>query len=219
VRAPGEIRERFPATWEYLGRNRGRLEARERGRMRRAEWYAYIYPKNLALFGRPKILTADMANQTAFSLDAEGILYFLGGAGGGYGLSPALPALARPLLALLNSSLLEWMLRPPGLSSPFRGGWFSCEARFIERLPIRLPRAPADARALADLSERAGLAYKELRAARSDAERARSLREIEVAEGEIDDRVFRLYGVGDTERRAIEEIVTEARRESGAGIA
>jgi hypothetical protein len=158
-----------------------------------------------------------MANQMAFSHDSEGDLHFLGGAGGGYGLLPARPELARPLLALLNSSLLEWMLRPPGLSSPFRGGWFSCEARFINRLPIRLPSAPADMRALADLAERAGLAHKELHAARSSPGRASALRRIEVVEGEIDDRVFRLYGVGDGERRAIEEIVIEARRESGAG--
>jgi hypothetical protein len=214
--APGEIRDRYPAAWEYLKTNKERLEERERGRMRRAAWYAYIYPKNLTLFGRPKILTADMANQMAFSRDGAGDHHFLGGAGGGYGLLPARPELAGPLLALLNSSLLEWMLRPPGLSSPFRGGWFSCEARFINRLPIRFPSARADMRALAELADRAGLAHKELHAARSDPERASGLRRIQAVEGEIDDRVFRLYGVGDGERRAIEEIVREARRESGA---
>ena len=210
--APSEVRERYPAVWGYLRKNKRRLEERERGRMRHAAWYAYIYPKNLTLFGRPKILTADMANRMAFSRDGAGELYFLGGAGGGYGLLPARPDLAPPLLALLNSSLLEWMLRPPGLSSPFRGGWFSCEARFINRLPIRLPRAPADMRALADLSGRAVLAHQTLNA--EDPDKASALREIEAAEGEIDDRVFRLYGVGDAERRAVLESVIEARRES-----
>jgi hypothetical protein len=217
---PGEMLERYPRIWGYLGENRERLEARERGRMRHAAWYAYIYPKNLALFGRPKLLTADMASRMAFSSDGAGDLYFLGGAGGGYGLLPARPELVGPLLALLNSSLLEWMLRPPGFSSPFRGGWFSCEARFINRLPIRLPSEPAELRALAELSGRAARAHRQSRdASRSDADRASALGQIEAVEGEIDDRVFRLYGVGSDERRAIEEMVLEARRESGAGRA
>jgi hypothetical protein len=67
-------------------------------------------------------------------------------------------------------------------------------------------------RALADLSGRAVLAHQTLNA--EDPDKASALREIEAAEGEIDDRVFRLYGVGDAERRAVLESVIEARRES-----
>jgi hypothetical protein len=208
---PGDFESRYPLVWRYLSQNKKALEQRERGRMRGLGWYRYIYPKSMALFQRPKLLTADLANRMAFSLDDEGRYYLLGGAAGGYGLLPSRPELMRPLLALLNSTLLEWMLRPPGLSSPFRGGWYSCEARFINQLPIRLPSSPADLDALDALVARAVVAYGKLAAARADRDKTLAARQIASIEAELDDRVFRLYGVTADERRAVEEAVMDAR--------
>ncbi len=216
---PRDFEARYPAVWKYISQNKKKLEDRERGRMKGAGWYAYIYPKNMTLFERPKLLTADMADRMAFSLDGEGQFYLLGGAAGGYGLLPARPDLAGPLLALLNSSLLEWMLRPPGFSSPFRGGWFSCEARFINLLPIRLPSSTTDLRALGALAERAVAGYKKLNGARADRDRTLASRQIEVVETEINDRVFELYGVTKDERRAVGEEVAAARLALGAETA
>ena len=155
----------------------------------------------------------------SFSLDLGGELYFLGGAAGGYGLLPADPRIAAPLVGLLNSTLLEWMLRPPGFSSPFRGGWFSCEARFINLLPIRLPAVETDLKALGALATRAVVAYRQLNGARSENERSRHARKIEGIEHEIDDRVFKLYGVRTRERREVERLVAEAREESSGNEA
>jgi hypothetical protein len=138
-------------------------------------------------------------------------LFLLGGAAGGYGLLPAKAEFVGPLLALLNSSLLEWMLRPPGLSSPFRGGWFSCEARFINLLPIHFPTNATDLAALGSLAERATAAYRKLNSSRSDRDRNLAARQVEAVESEIDDRVYRAYGVTDYELRAIHDAVVEAR--------
>jgi hypothetical protein len=114
-------------------------------------------------------------------------------------------------LALLNSKLLEWMLRPPGLSAPFRGGWFSCEARFINLLPIRFPSSKEDMASLETLAMRAVDAYRKQLSARAERDRALAARYIEAIESEIDDRVFSLYEVSTEERRTIEALVTEAR--------
>jgi hypothetical protein len=208
---PNNFKQKYPKVWDYLLENRKKLEDRERGRMRHEGWYAYIYPKSLTLFDRPKLLTADMADRMAFSFDGNGDFYLLGGAAGGYGLLPAKAELVGPLLALLNSALLEWMLRPPGLSSPFRGGWFSCEARFINLLPIHLPKNATDLAALGALAERATAAYRKLNSARSDRDRNLAARQVEAAESEIDDRAYRAYSVTDNERRAIHDAVSEAR--------
>jgi methylase of polypeptide subunit release factors len=211
---PKRFKEQYPRVWSYLLKNREALEQRERGRMKRDGWYAYIYPKNLSLFRHRKLLTADMANQMNFSLDAEGAFHLLGGAAGGYGLLPAKPEYAAPLLALLNSKLLEWMLRPPGFSSPFRGGWFSCEARFINLLPIRLPGSPTDMNSLGALALRAVEAWRKHHAARSERDRDLAARQIEALESEIDDRVFALYEVTPDERRQVEKLLAEARAAS-----
>lgn len=208
---PRRFKEEYPKVWQYLMRNRRALEARERGRMKGDDWYAYIYPKNLTLFRHRKLLTADMADRMNFSFDEDGAFHLLGGAAGGYGLLPAKEEYAAPLLALLNSTLLEWMLRPPGFSSPFRGGWFSCEARFINLLPIRFPAAKKDMEALGSLATRAVEAYRKQYAARSERDASLAARQIEALESEIDDRVFRLYEVTPEERREVEKIVKESR--------
>ena len=44
-----ELSHQYPSCWDYLAANRSALEGRERGRMRHVGWYAYVYPKNLAL--------------------------------------------------------------------------------------------------------------------------------------------------------------------------
>lgn len=201
----------YPRTWDYLKKNKKELEARERGRWKGTGWYQYSRNQALDVVALPKILTADLADRMAFSFDGEGQCYLLGGAAGGYGLLTARPDLAAPLLAILNSSLLEWMLRPPGLSSPFRGGWFSCEARFINLLPIRLPSNATDLGALGTLAERAVSGYRELNEARAERDRTLAARQIEVVEAEMNDRVFSLYGVTHAEQRAVERDVAEAR--------
>lgn len=212
---PGKFKHDYPLAWSYLNENKVALEGRERGRMAGPRWYAYIYPKSMTLFQRQKLLTADLADRASFSFDAKGDYYLLGGAAGGYGLLPARPELAPLILGALNSTLLEWMLRPPGFSSPFRGGWFSCEARFINLLPIRIPTTKADRTKLSDLALRAVDQYARLAEAKIQKQIDAASRQIEEIEAEIDDRVFQLYGVSASERDEVVRIVRRAREETG----
>jgi len=209
-----ELAQRVPETWRYLQMNRKALEDRERGRFAGPAWYQYGRSQALDVVSLPKLLTADLADRASFSIDTTGDLFLLGGAAGGYGLLPATPEMALPLLGLLNSKLLEWMLRPPGFSSPFRGGWFSCEARFINLLPIR--NDGSEFPALGPLALRAVEAYRRLNGSRGERDRGLYARQIEGIEAEIDDRVFALYGVMPQERAEVERLVAEAREESVA---
>src|SRR5581483_10074149 len=183
-----EFERRAPRTWKYLLENRAALDGREKGKFRGPAWYQYGRTQALEVVGLPKILTADLADRMSFSLDHEGKHYLLGGAAGGYGLLPSKRNYMEPLLALLNSTVLEWMLRPPGLSSPFRGGWFSCEARFINLLPVQLPSSAADLKNLGNLALQASAAYEKLWSARSDRDKDLAARQVESVEGEIDER-------------------------------
>ncbi len=208
-----ELKAVAPKTHEYLRENEAALRARERHRFDGPDWHQYGRTQALEAVASRKILTPDLAREMSFSLDEDGAMFFLGGASGGYGIIPRNEGDHGILLALLNSRLLEWILRPPGLSTPFRGGWFSCEARFINRLPIRFPKEARDRNRLEALAFRAVETHEELLRSRSDRDRSLLARTAEAVETEIDDFVYHLYGVTEGERRAIEEVVSMARHE------
>lgn len=125
-----KFKKRYPLCWKYLNDNKERLENRENGRMKGNQWYAYIYPKNIDVMKEPKILTADLANHNSFNLDEKGDIHFTSG----YGIIPNENYSNKLLLAILNSKLIEWYLRR--ISTTFRGGYYSCEYRFIKNIPI-----------------------------------------------------------------------------------
>jgi type I restriction-modification system DNA methylase subunit len=202
----------YPLTWGYLLENREALESREGGKMRHERWYGYIYPKNLNAFGQTKIVTPDFAPSARYALDAGGQYWLTGGAAGGYGIVAPAGLEPRHLLGLLNSRLLDWYLHK--ISTRFRGGYFSYEARFIKWLPIWLPNLgnASDERQHGDLVAlvRRMLELHE-RLAQSggvlDEDRGQIEREIERTDREIDDLVYDLYGLTAEERRMVEEEV------------
>jgi len=135
------LESKFPRIWQYLCDNKGVLENRERGKMKgRSDWYGYIYRKNLEKYEQPKILTQVLASKASLVLDTNGKYYFVGGGNaGGYGILLRKNTLSLEYCCgLLNSSLLDWLLRK--VSSRFRGGFYSYAKRFLERLPIKVPQ-------------------------------------------------------------------------------
>ncbi|WP_048115474.1 Eco57I restriction-modification methylase domain-containing protein, partial [Methanoculleus sp. MH98A] len=129
------LKERYPLTWQYLLENKKYLENRENGKMKGAKWYGYVYPKALDVMPLPKIFTPDLVSQVSFSIDETGEIFFTGGAAGGYGILIAQGCSQNFVLGILNSKLTNWFLQQ--FSTKMRGGWFSCEARFIKHIPIR----------------------------------------------------------------------------------
>ena len=139
-----EMKTIFPETLQYFLNHKKELEGREKGKMKnRKDWYGYIYKKNLTRFDQKKILVQVLANRNSFTLDEDGIYYFLGGStAGAYGIllndeyNTAEDYLY--FLGLLNSSVLEFYIKH--ISQLFSGGYYAYGRQYLEKLPIKLPQ-------------------------------------------------------------------------------
>jgi len=129
------MRNKFPKTWDYLKENREGLI--DRSGVSEKTWWQYGRPQNLEKFESSKIMTQVLASKSSFAIDKNGEFVFVGGGNaGGYGIVIAsdVPVGYESLLGLLNSQLLDWILKKE--SSQFRGGYYSYARRFIEKLPV-----------------------------------------------------------------------------------
>ena len=198
------LRTKYPLTWIYLKENKKYLEERERGRMRGDGWYGYIYPKALDVMALPKLFTPDIAAKAAFSLDKIGNLFFTGGVAGGYGLLVSAGYSREYILGLLNSKLLEWLIRQT--ATQMRGGYYSYESRFICHLPIVLADTPVQER-LVTLVSQILQAASERAQCRAPQAGVVLDRRIASLDQEIDRIVYSIYGLSAEEIGVIEEAV------------
>jgi type I restriction-modification system DNA methylase subunit len=203
---------KYPKAWAYLKVNYDTLRDREKGKMRHEGWYGYVYPKSVSLFARSKILTPSIAAKASFALDPQGEMYFVGsggGGGGGYGILqlPDAQINAAYLVALLNSSLLDYIVKR--VSSSFRGGYFAYSRQYIEQLPIRTIdfTDPADIarhdRMVALVTQMLDL-HARLAAEGVPHEVAALQRRIETTDRQIDALVYELYGLTPEEIKVVE---------------
>ena len=203
-----ELAEQFPNAWAYLKENRQRLEARERGKWKHGKWYAFGRSQNLSEMEQEKILTPSIASRTSFTLDMTDYYYFVGsggGGGGGYGITIKDEYLSLTyyyLLGLLNSTLLDWLLKQT--SSPFRGGYYAYNRQYIEQLPIRTINFddPADVARhdkMVALVERMLALHRKLATATVPPDKELYRRQIEATDRQIDVLVYELYGLTEEE--------------------
>lgn len=190
-----EMRRDFPRAWDYLKRNESLLRGRERGKFDHAEWYG-LMRKNLEKWEGPKVMVPYMVTDLSAYLDEVGDLYFVNVTTGGFGIrtSKLDPLL---LVAYLNSSVLDRWFKTQ--ARPFRGDYYGANKQYIENLPIKLPRTPAEkhtADRIAAAARAITEAHKRLRAGNiGDHQRTRLEREIETQEAQVNRLVNQLYGV------------------------
>jgi type I restriction-modification system DNA methylase subunit len=199
--------EKYPLCWAYLTENKKYLENREDGKMKGENWYAYGRNQAIEVISMKKIITPDIAPSASYCFDEEGGYYFSGGAAGGYGLLAKDGVNPKYLLAILNSSLMDWYHHQ--VSTTFRGGYFSYESRFIKHLPIRTidfnnPPKKAVHDKLVSLVGLMLDLHKKKSALPPSSGREKIEREIAVTDEKIDEIVYGLYGVTDEERKIIE---------------
>ncbi|MCY4538590.1 MAG: N-6 DNA methylase [Chloroflexi bacterium] len=199
------IKARFPKTYSYLLSNKERLLKRKQFK----GWYSFSAPRNLNLHDNAQILVPLLANRGLFSLyPDQGNRYCLMASGGfSVSLSNKQDTLStKYLLGLLNSQLLFWNLRQ--ISNKFRGGWITCTKQYFGQLPIRTIDFddPADV-ALHDqmvaLVDKMLDWHKQLPDLTGEALRIAQAR-IERTDREIDELVYRLYGLSENEVRIVE---------------
>jgi hypothetical protein len=188
--------------------NRKDLENREKGKMKHERWYAYVYPKNLNLFGRPKIITPDIAPRSSFALDEKGEFSFVSG----YGiiLNEDLAYSLKFILGLLNSRVLDFYFKQ--ISSRLQQGFYRYFSQYISQLPIRRIDFENSAEKSAHdeivkLVEKMLALQKERQSVRreDDLDHVRNLeRQIAQVDAEIDQRVYVLYGLTEEEIKIVE---------------
>ena len=207
---PQEFASAYPKCWEYLLQNREMLESRERGKMRHEKWYAYVYPKNLALHDQRKMAIPRLVSRLAAVYDRDGGFYLDNVDVGGLILKEKDDAKWLYVLGLLNSKLLDFYLHR--ISVPFRGGFYSANRQFLEPLPIHHINFdnPAEKKmhdGLVALVDRMLELNKHLFPIRNTPcnERDELLREINRTDSEIDNLVYDLYGLTEEERRIVKE--------------
>ena len=202
------LKNDLPLTWGYLMANRPFLEGRERGLLRGSNWYAYGRTQALDVMPLPKLFTPDIAPQAAFSYDPSGEVFFTGGVAGGYGILPSKGYEPEYLLGLLNSRLLDWVVKQTATS--MRGGWYSFESRFIRDLPIAASSETVQdgksmRREIVGHVRRLLALSEELRAERTAGGMAPLQREFDALSFRIDHLVYELYGLSDDEIALVEE--------------
>ena len=201
------LRARYPLTWTYLLDNKGHLESREHGKLHGPQWYAYGRSQALEVMSLPKLFTPDIAPRASFSLDKTGDVFFTGGVAGGYGILVSPDHSREFILGLLNSRLLEWLIKQT--ATQMRGGYYSFESRFIRTLPISVPN-PDDPEDMACHDSIVSLVGQLLELNRRNliandaSERQRLQRLINATEAEVDQLVNSLYGLTAEETALIE---------------
>ncbi len=181
------MKKDYASTLEYLAHNKVFLENREKGKMRGAQWYSFVYPKNIDLMKQVKILTPDIVDRAQFAFDEDGEYAFTSG----YGITLKKETGISPkyILGLLNSKLLEFYLKR--VSTPMRGGFFRVFTQFLAVLPIRPINFsdPADKAlhgTMVGLVESMLALHKHKAAAQTQPEQELLQRQIEITDRQID---------------------------------
>jgi predicted type IV restriction endonuclease len=201
-----EMRIRFPNTYNYFLKNKDILQLRERKRMRGPFWYGYVYPKNLEIMSKRKILVPDIADRASFALDKEGQFAFTSGYA--ITLKREVPETDLYILGLLNSKLLDFFLKR--ISTTLRGGYFRYFTQYIEQLPIRTIdfTDKADKRRhdrMVSLVETMLELNKKVAEMKAGHERTVVGRQIAATDRQIDQLVYELYGLTDEEIAIVEK--------------
>ena len=199
-----ELASDFPLAYRYLRSHKSTLEARERGKFKGPNWYAFGYPKSMILFQRQKIIVPDFNNVASFTLDEYSHFYKTG-----YGilLGQGVTESALYVLGLINSPLLFRYLTRVG--TMLRGGYVRFWTQYIEQLPIRTidftnPADVARHDRMVSLVERMLDLHKRLAAEQTPHVKTVLQRQIEATDRQIDVLVYELYGLTEEEIAVVE---------------
>ena len=204
-----ELQKRFQLLHAYLNENKDYLSAREKGRFRGREWFQYGRQQNIDLMLLPKILVPDIADCASFALDEGGDYTFTSGYG--ITLRPDVGESPKYILALLNSSVLDFYLKR--ISTTMRGGFFRYFTQYIGRLPIRRidfsnSTEKAEHDRLVSLVDQITTLHRQAAAAKSPPDKEGLDRQIHTAARQIDEAVCGLYGVDFADISGATEITT-----------
>ena len=131
-----EIKNKFPYCHDYLKLNEETLRNREKGKMNYKNWYSYVYPKNLILSNKPKLVSPDITFGLNITIDNNPLCL----KNGAYGIQVLnkYHDYENFFMCLLNSNLLWFYLKSTG--NVLRGGYFRFNTKYITPFPV--PKLP-----------------------------------------------------------------------------
>lgn len=133
------LQGQFPATWKYLSRHRGTLEARSPVKRGHLNWWEPVRPRLPRRLMRPKIVSPHLVILPRFCLDREGKY----AVSHGPFLYPNDPTVEHDLLlfltGVLNSPVCYWYLSSH--SDKYGRGYAMLEAKTLKHLPVPDPRS------------------------------------------------------------------------------
>ena len=202
-----EFKKNFPKAFAYLLKHKKELEERKDYKI----WYAFSAPRNLHLHDIAQLVVPLLADKGLYAFLPNNQSDFCLMASGGFSISVLDKSISPAyILGLLNSTALFWYLRQ--ISNVFRGGWITCTKQYVGQLPIHRidfdkPSEKSAHDEIVKLVEKMLALQKERQAVRpeDDLDRARSLdKQIASVDEEIDQRVYKLYGLTEEEIKIVE---------------
>jgi hypothetical protein len=197
----------YPKIANYLVKNKKRLEMRERGKFKGRDWYRFGRSQNIGIQNRVKLCVPRLVDKLYATIDIDGSHFLDNVDVGGITFKQQFNQYdLKYLLGLLNSKLLRWYF--PSVSAPFRGGWLSANRQFISKLPICLinfsnsidKKLHDDLVALVDVMLDLNKKIQTAKGSQKD----QIQRQIEKTDREIDELVYKLYGITEGEKKLIE---------------
>ena len=129
-----QISSLFPKGYGYLKECETELRGREKGRLENDSfWYRYIYPKNLTLFSKEKLVAPEISLGGNFSYDKNGQFYCTTKIYG-YIKKEQCKFSYMFLLGLLNSNLFWFFIQKTGYV--LRGGYYTFKTNYVSPFPI-----------------------------------------------------------------------------------
>jgi len=201
-----ELRSKFPKAWNYLLEQKQFLYQREKGKMKHSGWYGYTRTQALENIFLKKIITPEYYSEASFALDENGEYMFCGGGAGGYAINLKGEISYYYILALLNSKILDWYLKKISMRAYQTA--FLYTKKYVSKLPIVLVSNENKLLNEIEISVDQLLeAKKQLQQAKTEGDKNYLQRKCERLDKEIDQLVYKLYGLTEDEVKIVEESV------------
>lgn len=213
-----EYETNYKYTWDYLNECKSTLIARNKGKMTEANWYGYVYRKNLTQFEKEKIVLPSMYFYSTYAYDSLGEYYFIGsGQGGGGGYAIVLSGSNKiytyySMLGILNSRVNSFVMRNLN-SDRFNNGYRGINKGMVENLYI--PKVgDKDKEKIAllleieDFTKKIVKLISRLDSAKNQSEYTNIRQLINTFRFNIDERVFELFGLDEEDKAIVFEFLS-----------
>lgn len=197
------LKSRFPKTYAYLYDNKKILMKRKQFK----EWYSFSAARNLIVHEKADLIIPLLAEQGSFTLFPKDAKY-CPMASGGFSISVVdSKYVPKFILGLINSKLLFWILKK--MSNKFRGGWITCTKQYFGNLPIKKIDFANSMQVeiykqIIILVDQMLESKKQLQKAKTEGDKNYLNRKCERLDKEIDQLVYKLYGLTEEEIKIVD---------------